>query len=129
MKIARGRPSSTASSQAYSVCTSTPSTADTTTITASAARIALRRSPTKSAVPGASSTLIFVPLHSTGDIASDTETPRRCSSGSWSDTVFPSSIVPMRVIDPAVNSMASSSEVFPAPAWPTSKTLRMSFAP
>ncbi len=39
-KIARGRPASTASSQAYSVWTSTPSTAETTTITASAARTA-----------------------------------------------------------------------------------------
>ena len=48
-KIARGRPASTASSHAASVCTSTPSTAETTTITASAARIAERRSPTKSA--------------------------------------------------------------------------------
>jgi hypothetical protein len=37
--------------------------------------------------------------------------------------------VPIRVIDPAVNNIASSSEVFPAPAWPTSKTFRMSFAP
>ena len=128
-KIARGRPSSTASSQAYSVCTSTPSTADTTTITASAARIALRRSPTKSAVPGASSTLILVSRHSTGAIASETEMPRRCSSGSWSETVFPSSTTPIRVIDPAVNNIASSSEVLPAPACPTNKTLRISFAP
>ena len=38
-KMARGRPASTASSQATSVWTSTPSTADTTTMTASTARI------------------------------------------------------------------------------------------
>ncbi len=29
---------------------------------------------------------------------------------------------------PDVNSMASSSVVLPAPPWPTSNTLRMSFA-
>jgi len=34
----------------------------------------------------------------------------------------------MRVIDPAVNSMASRRVVFPEPPWPTSKTLRMSLA-
>ncbi len=82
----------------------------------------------KSAVPGASRTLIFTPFHSIGAIASDTEIPRRCSSGSWSDTVLPSSTVPIRVIAPAVKSIASASEVFPAPPCPTSSTLRMSFA-
>ena len=99
-KIARGRPASTASSHAASVWTSTPSTAETTTITASTARIAERRSPTKSAYPGASSTLILTPFHSIGAIDSETEMPLRCSSGSWSETVLPSSTVPMRVMAP-----------------------------
>ncbi len=127
-KIARGRSSCTASSHAYSVCTSTPSTAETTTITASAARTAERTSPTKSAVPGASSTLILTSFHSIGATESETEICRRCSSASWSDTVLPSSTVPIRVIAPDANSMASSSVVFPEPPCPTSKTLRMSFA-
>jgi hypothetical protein len=79
-------------------------------------------------VPGASSTLILVSFHSIGAIASETEICRRCSSGSWSETVLPSSTVPIRVSAPAVKSIASSSVVFPEPPWPTSKTLRMSFA-
>ena len=54
----------------------------------------------KSAVPGASRTLIFTPFHSIGAIASETEMPLRCSSGSWSETVLPSSTVPMRVMPP-----------------------------
>jgi hypothetical protein len=73
--------------------------------------------------------LIFAPFHSTGAIDSETEMPRRCSSASWSETVVPSSTVPILVVAPAVKSIASSNVVFPEPAWPTSSTLRMSFAP
>jgi len=72
--------------------------------------------------------LIFTPFHSTGAIASETEICLRCSSGSWSLTVLPSSTVPMRVIAPDVKSIASSSVVLPAPPCPTSNTLRMSLA-
>ena len=68
------------------------------------------------------------PFHSIGATESETEICRRCSSGSWSDTVLPSSTVPIRVIAPDANSIASSSVVLPEPPWPTSKTLRMSFA-
>ena len=100
----------------------------TTMITASAARIGAAEVADEVGRPGASSTLIFTPFHSTGAIASETEMPRRCSSGSWSETVLPSSTVPIRVIAPAVKSIASSSVVLPAPPWPTSRTLRMSFA-
>ena len=82
----------------------------------------------KSAYPGASSTLIFTPFHSIGAVDSETEIPFRCSSGSWSDTVFPSSTVPIRVMAPEVKSIASRRVVFPDPPWPTSRTLRMSFA-
>ena len=128
MRIARGRPASTASSHATSVWTSTPSTAETTSRTASTALIAERTSPTKSAYPGASSTLIFTPFHSTGAIASETLMPFLISSGSKSLTVLPSSTWPIRVVAPVVNSMASSSVVLPEPPWPTSRTLRMSFA-
>ena len=48
------------------------------------------------------STLIFTPSHSMGAIESDTEMFLRCSSGSWSETVLPSSTVPIRVIAPDV---------------------------
>ena len=82
----------------------------------------------KSAYPGASSTLILTPSHSIGAMVSETEMLLRCSSGSWSLTVLPSSIVPMRVIAPAVKSIDSSRVVFPEPPWPTNRTLRMSFA-
>ena len=82
----------------------------------------------KSAYPGASSTLILTPFHSIGAIERETEMPLRCSSGSWSLTVLPSSTTPMRVIAPAVYNMASSRVVLPDPPWPTSRTLRMSFA-
>src|SRR6266498_3544907 len=51
--------------------------------------------------------------------------PLRTSSGSWSETVLPSSTFPIRVIAPVVKSMASSSEVLPAPPWPRRRTLRM----
>ena len=72
--------------------------------------------------------MIFTPFHSTGAIASETLMPFLTSSGSKSLTVLPSSTVPIRVVAPEVKSMASSSVVFPDPPWPTSRTLRMSFA-
>lgn len=66
-------------------------------------------------------------FHSIGAIASETEIWRRCSSGSWSETVLPSSTVPIRVSAPEVKSIASSKVVLPEPPWPTNRTLRMSF--
>ncbi len=123
-KIARGMFRSSARRQATSVCTSTPSTADTTKTARSAARSAAATSPTKSAYPGESRTLILWPSHSNGASASDTEILRRCSSGSKSVTAVPSSTLPIRGIAPATKSSASARVVFPAPPWPTRATLR-----
>ena len=69
-------------------------------------------------------TFTLCPSYSNGASASDTEMPRRCSSGSKSQVVLWSSTRPMRGIAPAVNSMASAREVLPAPPWPTRATLR-----
>ena len=67
----------------------------------------------------------LVPSSSNGASASDTEMRRRCSSGSKSQTVVPSSTRPRRGIAPAPSSSASASEVLPAPPWPTRATLRI----
>ncbi len=124
-KIARGSPRCSASFHAISVCTSTPSTAETTNSARSAAWIAAATSPTKSAYPGASRTFTLWSSSSNGASASETEMLRRCSSGSKSQTVEPSSTRPRRTIAPALNSRASANDVFPAPPWPTSATLRI----
>ena len=108
-----------------SVCTSTPSTADTRNTARSAARSAAATSLTKSAYPGVSITLILQPSNSNGAMASDTEMRRRASSGSKSVTVLPSSTRPRRDVAPAVNRSASAREVLPAPPWPTRATLRI----
>ena len=100
-KKARAMPSSPAMRHRASVCTSTPSTPDTTNRARSAARRAARASPTKSESPGVSMMLTRWPAHSKGAIARLTEEPRLISSGSKSVTVFPSSMRPMRVVTPA----------------------------
>ena len=124
-KIARGMPRCSAIFQATSVCTSMPSTAETTNSARSAAWSAAPTSPMKSAYPGASSRFTLCPSSSNGASASETEIRRRCSSGSKSHTVVPSSILPRRLVAPAANSRASASEVLPAPPCPTRATLRM----
>src|SRR5687767_10854553 len=58
-------------------------------------------------------------------MANDSERPLRCSSGSWSQTVEPSSTRPIRLIAPARCKSASARVVLPAPPWPTSATLRI----
>ena len=55
------------------------------------------------------------PFHSTGESDRETLMPRRISSGSWSLTVFPSSILPILVMAPAENNSDSRSVVLPAP--------------
>src|SRR5690242_15819453 len=50
---------------------------------------------------------------------------RRCSSGSKSDTVEPSSTLPTRGIALAANTKASGNDVLPAPPCPTRATLRI----
>jgi hypothetical protein len=72
--------------------------------------------------------LTLTPFHSTGAIASETLMPFLVSSGSKSLTVLPSSTRPIRVTALDANNIASSKVVFPDPPWPTSRTLRMSFA-
>ena len=47
--------------------------------------------------PGVSIRLTLWPFHSNGVTARDSEMPRRCSSGSWSLTVVPSSHAPQPV--------------------------------
>jgi hypothetical protein len=51
--------------------------------------------------------------------------PFLTSSASKSDTVLPSSTLPIRVVAPDVKTIDSRSVVFPAPPWPTNRTLRM----
>ena len=81
-----------------------------------AARPGRRRGSRRS--PGVSIRLTLWPFHSNGATASDSEMPRRCSSGSWSLTVVPSSTRPSRLIAPARCKSASASVVLPAPPWP-----------
>src|SRR5579859_1174210 len=69
--------------------------------------------------------LTFISFHSQGRIDVLTLILRFSSSGSKSEAVLPSSTRPSRLIAPASNSMASASEVFPVPPWPTMATLRM----
>ena len=47
---------------------------------------------------------------------------RLISSSSWSVAVVPSATLPRRLFAPAVYSRASTSEVLPAPLWPTTAT-------
>ena len=74
-KMARGSPSSTASSHAYSVWTSTPSTAETTTMHGVGRPDRASDVADEVGVPGASRTLIFTPFHSIGAIARETRDP------------------------------------------------------
>ena len=120
----RGTPRRAASRQIAAVCTSTPSTADTTNTARSTTRRAAMTSPRKSAYPGVSTRLTLWPFHSKGANARDRDSPRRCSSGSWSQTVDPSSTRPSRLMAPARWSNASANVVLPAPPWPTRATLR-----
>ena len=62
--MSRGTPSSSAASHTFSVETSTPATASTTTRAASATRSAARASLRKFAMPGVSMKLILVLFHS-----------------------------------------------------------------
>ena len=55
----------------------------------------------------------------------ESDIARRCSSSSQSETVLPASMVPSRFVFPAWKSIASVSEVFPVPRWPTTATLRI----
>src|SRR6478672_2828808 len=69
--------------------------------------------------------LTLWPFHSKGATAKESEKPRACSSGSWSQTVVPSSTRPSRFVAPAMWRSASASVVLPDPPWPTIATLRI----
>jgi hypothetical protein len=98
-----------------SVCTSTPSTADTTNTARSATRKAAATSPTKSAYPGVSRTFTLWSSCSNGAIDIDTEIPRRPSSGSKSETVLPSSTRPILGMAPVTKRRPSARLVLPDP--------------
>src|ERR671937_2212612 len=82
-------------------------------------------SPLKPASPGASIRLILRSCHSRWQSDDASDICRRCSSSSQSDVVVPASTVPSRLIAPAWKSIASTSDVFPVPRWPTTATLRI----
>jgi hypothetical protein len=100
-KTRRARPSSSARCQSRSVCTSTPATPLTTTTAESAARSAAAASATKLGSPGVSIRLISRSACPKQETQALIERPRRCSSGSWSETVEPAATLPSRPIAPA----------------------------
>src|SRR4051812_19241458 len=63
--------------------------------------------------------------HCNGHTDSATERCWETSTGSWSLTVDPSTIVPARGMVPVAASSASTSVVLPPAEWPTSATLRI----
>ena len=121
----RARSYSSANAHTFSVWTSTPATASTTTRAASTTRRAARASDRKLAYPGASIRLTLLFFHSAKARAARRLILRSISSGSKSVTVVPSSTRPSRFTAPASKSRAEASEVFPQPPCPTSATLRM----
>ncbi len=117
-----GTPSSLATLQTFSVCTSTPDTASTTITAASATRMAARVSLRKLAMPGVSMMLILTLFHSAKATLADSVCFRSTSSSSKSVTVLPSSTFPSRLTIPASKSAADTNWVFPDPLWPTNAT-------
>jgi hypothetical protein len=69
--------------------------------------------------------LILTPSCISGARDSPTERCCRCSASSKSLTVVPSTTVPGRLSTPAATRRASTNEVLPEPAGPTSTTFRM----
>ena len=123
--ITLGIPSSSAAAQVFSVWTSTPATASTTTTAASLTRSAALASLRKFAIPGVSMMLILVLFHSAYARFADRVCFRSMASSSKSVTVVPSSTMPKRVTMPALNSMAEVSCVLPDPLCPTIATFLM----
>ena len=91
---------------------------DTVIITVPAAVIPSRIPPSKSKSPGVS--MIFTFISSVIKLATAvfTDTFLLISSGSKSQTVFPSDIFPRRSVTPALKRSASASDVLPEPLWP-----------
>lgn len=113
----RGIACSSQRSHAFSVPTPGPDLPVATIRADSATRIAHCTSLSKSKKPGVSSRLILQSFHSTGATAVEIENLRRISSGSKSQTVLPSAILPTRSVAPEILSRLSTSEVLPSPPW------------
>ncbi len=131
----RGSPRSSHSLQASSVPTCTPSAAPTTTRARSATCRAASTWPSRSGSPGQSRSWrrwgssagppgSTCGVHVSVAVAVSSDPPRSFSSGSWSQTVVPSSTRPRRPIAPPVASSASTRVVFPDPVCPTTATVR-----
>src|SRR5438309_3343584 len=118
----RGVSASSSWDQAVCVPTCTPAEASTNTIAASATRSAACLSPAKSAQPGVSTRLIFVPSWVNEARAMLMVKWRFCSSGSVSRMLVPSSTLPRRVVAPTAWRMDSTRLVLPDPPWPTTAT-------
>ncbi|MBS1264262.1 MAG: hypothetical protein MAG471_00078 [Acidimicrobiaceae bacterium] len=124
-KTSLGRDRAAASRQMSMVAWSRPLDASTTKTAMSAAARAPTASPAKSNAPGVSRRFTLWSCHSKTASAALIEWPDSFSSGSWSQTVEPSSTRPTLVTAPARKSIASASEVFPDPGGPTRATFRM----
>src|SRR5581483_8485006 len=116
---------SSARFQTRLVLTSTPITALTTTSAPSTTRSAAYVSAWKPASPGQSTRLILRSCQSMWTSAPESDIWRLCSSSSQSAAVVPASIVPSLFVFPAWKRIASASEVFPTPRWPTTAMLRI----
>ena len=73
----------------------------------------------KEASPGSVDEVDLVPAQSTCASPAEMVICRLISSSSWSMVVVPSMTLPRRFLAPVVKSRASTSEVLPAPRWPT----------
>ena len=124
-KTTRQRPSASERSHRRVVCTSTPLTPLTANSAPSTTRSEASVSAWKPGSPGVSTRLIFRSCHCAWHTEADRDICRRCSSSSQSETVEEPSTDPRRLVAPAWKSIASTSEVFPVPRWPTTATFRI----
>ena len=124
----RGIPAASHMFHDRSVPTSTPEGAATTRTAPSTTLRALTTSPKKSSYPGVSKKLILASASTIDSSVVWMLLPRFTSSGSKSDTVLPSEIVPMRVVALVVNRAASPKDVLPDPEWPRRATFLRSLA-
>jgi hypothetical protein len=121
----RHRPRDFATSIIRRVPYSTPDAAFTTTHTVSTAEKADNVGPRKSAKPGVSTRLTWMPAWSVDAMAVLSECPRVFSIGSWSETVVPRSTLPADWIAPPACNKASNNVVLPLPECPAIATLRI----
>jgi len=127
--MSRVRPRPAAASIIRLTISSRPFCALMTIATDSTASSAGSAWPMKSGAPGVSSRWMRKPSCSRCIWAACSECCIRFSSGSWSLTVLPFSMLPALLIAPAFSSRASASEVLPAPAGPASASVRIAAMP